>query len=279
VEFAESGERPKVEMIEEVRTLVDRAMKIDPDNGYTIIVSSYPDAGAERNLPVVIDSLKRGLAKDSSDLQSLRVASDLLRLIGRNQRSVEIMQHVVERDPLCAFCLLQMARNHLVLGNYDRAEQLIRRFRQTTPQGGTHTLGTILFLKGEYQQAADVFATLEEPANPRFVVLHGQAMTAIALNNAELLANATAELRANFYDVDPLGLAEIYALTGDNDAAFEALDHAFETNPRMQYVTYQRVLLRNLHDDPRWTEFREKTGTSEEALARMAFDIEIAGER
>ena len=206
------------------------------------------------------------------------MASDLLRLIGRNERSVEIMQHVVERDPLCTFCLLQLTRNHVVLGNYDRAEQLLRQFRQVNPMAGTHTLGTILFLKGEFRQAAEVFATLQEPANPRFVVLHGQAMTGIALDDAELLKYATAELREKYYDVDPVGLAEIYALTGNHDAAFEALDHAFEINPRMQYNTYQRVLLRDLHGDPRWAEFREKTGTSAEALARLAFDVEIAGE-
>ena len=77
----------------------------------------------------------------------------------------------------------------------------------------------------------------------------------------------------------PLYLAELYALTGDFDAAFEALDHAFRKDPRGQMITYQRVLLRDLHDDPRWAAFREKTGTSEEALARMAFDVQIAGEK
>ena len=278
ISYATQGLRPLEDMRSSVRDLVARAFEIDPENGYTIIVSSFPDGIAVGNMPVIIDRLKKGLAKDSSHLESIQVAADALRAIGQIKRSSELLVHVVERDPLCAHCMLRIGRNYMFLQDYDKAEKWVREFRQTHPQGGTHTLGTILFLEGEYQQAVDVFAKLGEPANPASIVLHGQAMTGIMLHDAQLLEQATAELRASHYDDDPVGLAEIYALTGDHDAAFEALDHALELKPNQQMLTYQRPLLRNLHDDPRWAEFREKTGTSEEALARLAFDIEIAGE-
>ena len=279
IELAENGFRDREEMREEVRALVARAKQIDPDNGYTMILSAYPDGGSQGNIPVVIDALKRGLARDSSHLESVRLAAELLRLVGRVERSTELLEHVIGRDPLCTFCMYRLAQNHLFLQDYDAAERTLRQFRQTNPEGGTHSLATILFLKGEYQQAADLYATLAEPTNPPSTVLHGQAMIGIALGDAELLATATAALLAEYYDVDALSLAEIYALTGDNDAAFDALDHAIAMSPRDGMIAYQRALLRNLHDDPRWQAFREKTGTSEEALARMHFDVEIVGER
>jgi TolB-like protein len=274
---SESRNRPKDEMLERIRALVARAMEIDPDNGYTIIVSSYPDGGAVGNMPVVVDALQRGLAKDASHLESIQVAAEILRVIGRIDRSSELMEHVLSRDPLCTPCLVRLAHNYLALHDYDRAEAYIRKFRQTNG-GGLHTLATILFLRGDYEEAAELFVSLEEPSTPRATVWHGQALAGIGLNKPELVLEAVAALREDHFDTDPLYLAEIYALTGDFDAAFSALDHALAVNPRDQIVTHQRPLLRDLHDDPRWQAFRERSGSSEQALAQLYFDIDIIGE-
>jgi len=276
--YAEGGSRPLDDMRAKIRTLVARAMEIDPDDGYTIIISGYPDGLSVRNIPITVDALQRGLARDSSNLESIRAAAELLRLVGSVERSTDLLEYALERDPLCMTCVYRLAQNYIVLQDYDKAEAYILKFRQAN-YGGTDTLATVLFLKGEYQQAADLFATLQAPMNPRATMLHGQALTGIGLKQPELVDKATDALLADYYDSEPLYLAEIFSLTGDVDAAFAALDRAFEQSPRDQIVTYQRALLGNLHDDPRWDAFREKTGTSEEALARIQFDVEIAGER
>ena len=275
---AQSRSRSRDEAITAIRELIARAEAIDPDNGYTIILTSFPDGAAKGNITVVIDALQRGLARDPSHLESILAAAELLRVTDQVKRSSELLEHVLRRDPLCGICKYRLAQNYVYLEDYDEAEHYIRKFRQTN-DGGRHLLGTIHFLRGDYTAAADVFATLAPPAVPPATVLHGQALTGIGLEQLELVEEATAALHAEFYDSEPLYLAEIHALTGNFDAAFAALDHAFAQNRLQLLITYQRPLLRNLHSDPRWEAFREKTGTSEQALAAMAFDIDLPGEQ
>ena len=278
VAYAESGYRPMDDMRQVIRELIDRAFAIEPDNGHTIILNGYPDGAAIGNMPVAVDALQRGLAKDPTHLDSIGAAAQFLRVIGRLERSSELTQFVLSRDPLCTYCPYRLAQNHLSLFNLDEAEEYIRRFRQTN-EGGTHTLATILFLKGDYEQAVALYQSLEAPAAPQVIVWHGQAMAGIALEQPELVREALAAMRAEYWDSDALAIAEIYAMSGDFDSAFEALEHLVSVNPREALTVHQSALLRALHDDPRWQAFLEKTGTTREALSRLWFDIEIPGER
>ena len=77
-----------------------------------------------------------------------------------------------------------------------------------------------------------------------------------------------------------MDLAVVYAFTGDIDLAFAALDTALEMGGRSGLVWH--VFLPqwdNLRDDPRWTEYREKVGMSEEKTAFLDFSPVLKYER
>jgi hypothetical protein len=67
-------------------------------------------------------------------------------------------------------------------------------------------------------------------------------------------------------------IAEIYAWTGNRDAAFEWLNRALEEEGPMRYL-HLEPLYRNLHDDPRWLPLLEGIGQAPDQLAAVRFDV------
>ena len=69
-----------------------------------------------------------------------------------------------------------------------------------------------------------------------------------------------------------LFLTEVAAWTGKKDFAFEKLFEMAATG--FQYLHRQTFspVWKNLHDDPRWAEYREFNGMSQERLDAIEFD-------
>jgi len=70
-------------------------------------------------------------------------------------------------------------------------------------------------------------------------------------------------------------LDEVSAWMNKKDQAFTYLSEAAERNPIGVRSVVFSPALRNLHDDPRWTEFRNSIGMSEERLAAIEFDPQL----
>jgi hypothetical protein len=87
--------------------------------------------------------------------------------------------------------------------------------------------------------------------------------------------SAFRELRDTWGERWPSEVAHVYAWTGDADAAFEWLDRGVLLNEDGLGSQYLRPLLAPLNEDPRWLEFRERTGTSDEQLATIEFEVTL----
>jgi len=70
---------------------------------------------------------------------------------------------------------------------------------------------------------------------------------------------------------DPLMVAQVYAYSGDVDAAFEWLDRG--EGPDID--SYFNPLLRNLHDDPRWAAWIAQMDPSMEERAAIRFEVRL----
>jgi hypothetical protein len=76
---------------------------------------------------------------------------------------------------------------------------------------------------------------------------------------------------------DAYVIASTYAWAGSIDSAFKWLDvglQAGEGTSAFREV-FRDPLFQNLHDDPRWHDFLEKTGTSPAQLASIDFEISL----
>ena len=83
------------------------------------------------------------------------------------------------------------------------------------------------------------------------------------------------ELRERKGEQWPSEVAQVYAWTGDADAAFEWLDKAVAQNEDGLNYHFRFPVYTPLHTDPRWTAFRERTGSSEAQLAAFEFKVTL----
>ena len=68
-------------------------------------------------------------------------------------------------------------------------------------------------------------------------------------------------------------VAQVYAWTGEIDAAFEWLERAFGPDMGYFFHTIHNPIWQNLRSDPRWKEMRKRAGFSEKRLAAIEFKV------
>lgn len=105
--------------------------------------------------------------------------------------------------------------------------------------------------------------------------MKGAALALYTLDRLTEHEAAFAELRERWGERWPSEVAHVYAWRGDADLAFEWLDRAVEQNEEGLHQQFLQPFYRPVHEDPRWAEFRERTGASEEQLAAIEFEVEL----
>ncbi len=74
----------------------------------------------------------------------------------------------------------------------------------------------------------------------------------------------------------PFEVAQLYAMNGNVDTAFNSLQQATQQTPRMEIALHTlSPFLSGLHDDPRWQEILEIAGVADHQLAAIEFDPQL----
>ena len=163
---------------------------------------------------------------------------------------------------------------YLWAGRLDEAIASYRTALTLSPGrlGAQYSIGTALLLKGESEAALAAFALEEGDEEYR---VKGAALALRALGRQAEYEAALGELRERWGDRWPSEVAHVYAWAGDADTAFEWLDQSVAQNEDGLTNQFLRPILAPLHDDPRWQEFREQTGSSEAQLAAIEFEVRL----
>jgi hypothetical protein len=127
-------------------------------------------------------------------------------------------------------------------------------------------------LEGDAEAALEAFSLEEGDEEYR---IKGMSLAYHDLGRTAEFESAFRELRDTWGERWPSEVAHVYAWIGDSDAAFEWLDRSVQQNEDGLGSQYLRPLLAPLHDDPRWVAFRERTGTSDEQLAAIEFEVTL----
>ena len=72
-------------------------------------------------------------------------------------------------------------------------------------------------------------------------------------------------------------ISQVAAERGEKDRAFELLERARRNGEPDLVMAVPEPMLRSLHNDPRWAQFRENIGRSEERLAAVEFEVSEPG--
>jgi len=189
-------------------------------------------------------------------------ANDLLARIivylGRFDEAERQARQAVELDPLSTVTQGNLARVLYYAGKLDEADAVARKAAELQPTGaGSHRWQTLIAAQRGDGEAALREAQLEPDAGFRRFEL---AVAHYVRGDRQAADAALADLVANAREGFAYQIAEVYAVRGEKDKAFEWLQISFDDRDAGMLSLLVNPLLRGLRDDPRYKNLLVKLG-------------------
>jgi len=255
------------------REAANKALALDPGIAKAHTTLGWIAIGFDGDLAQAARHYERALALEPTNPDMLGYAANLLSGLGRPEESIALWEYIVGRDPVNPDGYHELARQYLWARRADEAIATFAIALGLSPGriSAFWATGTALLFKGEPAAALNV---VEREADPGWR-LAGQAMAFHALGRKAESDAALAEMIRTEERHAAYNIGYIYAFRGEKDKAFEWLDKAVHyRDPGLMDAPVQ-PLLDNLHSDPRWLSFLERTGKSPEQLARIKFEFSL----
>jgi len=205
-----------------------------------------------------LSELKR--AKELSPVNP--TANDLLARVivylGQVDEAERHARHAVELDPLSVTAQGNLGRVLFFAGKLDDADAVARKAAELQPAAaGNHRYQVLVAVQRGDGETALREAQLEpDPGYRRFELALAQHVR----GDREAADAALADLIANGRDQLAFQIAQVYAVRGETEKAFEWLQIAFDNHDTGMLGLLVDPLLRGLRDDPRYHSFLVKMG-------------------
>jgi len=252
----------------------NRALAIDPEYAAAYAALGQVEQTLNNDLTAAAPYLSQALRLEPTNPDIIIRAATLARDLGRLDEASALFEYAVARDPVNSSGHHNLATVYLWNGRLDESIASYRTALALSPGriSSQYGIGSALLLEGDAEAALEAFALEEGDEEYR---VKGMALAYHDLGRNAEFDSAFRELRDTWGERWPSEVAHVYAWIGDPDAAFEWLDRSVQQNEDGLGSQYLRPLLAPLHDDPRWTAFRELTGTSDEQLAAIEFEVTL----
>ena len=187
-------------------------------------------------------------------------ANDLLARVivylGRIDEAEKQARHAVELDPLSFTTQNNLARVFFVEGRFDEADATARKAAELQPGAAfSHRLQVLIAVQRGDGETALREAQLEPDEGYRRLEL---ALAHYARGDRQAADTALADLIANGRDQLAYQIAQVYAVRGETDKAFEWLQIAFDNHDTGTLGLSIDPVLRGLRGDPRYKSMLEK---------------------
>ena len=180
-----------------------------------------------------------------------RAFADQAFISGHPDRAVELYQEALIRNPLDFQLLDSLGTALCAAGRLQECLQNRLRLMQLHPEfeGVNGSLAMVRLYLGQFDAA---LAALQQEPNEDYKLV-GLATVLWAMGGHRTEADAAlSSLTDKFASVDAYGIAAVHAFRGENDAAFQWLDRAYqEHNVALAGIKTDPLCIR-LHDDPRF---------------------------
>ncbi len=189
-------------------------------------------------------------------------ANDLLARVivylGKVDEAERQARHAVELDPLSVIAQGNLARVLLFAGKLDEADAAARKAAELQPaSASSHRWQVVVaVLRGDRETALREAQLEPDEGYRRFELALAQQLQ----GDRQAADAALADLIANGRDQLPYQIAEVYAVRGEKDKAFEWLQIAFDDHDTGTLALLVDPLLRGLRDDPRYKSLLTKLG-------------------
>jgi len=271
---AKNGLVPLEEGFESAREAANRALELDPQNGFAHAVLGGIAQDYENDLASAAQHFQRAMELEPGNPDIINDAAVLARYLDRLDEAVALQEFAIDRDPLTPTGYARLGINYLWAGRLDDAIASLRTALSLSPEfiGAQYNIGMALLLKGDPEAALRAFQ--KEEGDEEYLV-KGRALAFHALGREDEYKEALEELKTNWGEQWPSEVAHVYAWVGDADAAFEWLDRAVAQNEDGLTQQFPQPFFIPIHSDPRWQTFRQETGTSAAQLSAIEFKVPV----
>jgi DNA-binding winged helix-turn-helix (wHTH) protein/TolB-like protein/lipoprotein NlpI len=196
-------------------------------------------------------AFQRAIALDPNQPAAHQWHSIYLLAAGRPSEALRAIETAQQRDPLSLAVNTDLGFHYYYTRRYDDAVKQLKLVLDMNPNfPPAHLwLGRTYQELGRFDDALTAFAHVEEHIRDWPVAIAARGFVAGVSGRAGLARDALAELQALSAKrfVTSYGIALVHASLGENDAAFAALEKAFEE--RSNWLVWLRL-------DPRWNVLR-----------------------
>lgn len=271
---ASHGLLPADEGFSLVRKAAERALTIDPDYAPAHANLGRVAMVYDNDMTQTVRHFERALQLDPANISIIRDAAVLLQNLGHLNESIALIEFVSARDPVNPIGHGNLGISYLYAGRWDEAIAALQTSLILSPDymGAHYWTGMALLFKGEAEAALELIAMKEDDEEYR---VKGMTLALHTLGRQEEYLDKLAVLIEQWGDEWPSEVAHVYAYIGDADAAFQWLDKAIEQNEDGLSEQFQQPFYTPLHDDPRWTVFLERVGSTPEQLNAIEFQVTL----
>jgi TolB-like protein/DNA-binding winged helix-turn-helix (wHTH) protein/Tfp pilus assembly protein PilF len=238
------------------REAVERALALDPNlpqaNAQMGRIKRQVDldwAGADA-------FIQRAISLEPGNPEYVRSAAFTAAMLGRFEEALKLARRAVELDPLNAESWESLGEMRFWAGQLDEAVPDLKKALELSPDVwlGWNKLAQIHLMQGRPEDA------LREVDRVQWAALRIRihAMAYHALGREKESDAALRELIEKYHASAAFSIATVYAFRNQRDEAFQWLDRAYAQHDTGLISTKAEPLLKNLHDDPRYTAFLKK---------------------
>jgi len=240
---------------------IETALAIDPDNAQAYWVRSLSQIYNKYRFEQGLDDARRSMQLDPGSGEAAELVGVAYQSLGQIGQAIEAHLVSVELDPVRPSVYESLGFAYYYSGNLDEAEIAFRKTITLSPaySGIHYRVGRVLLKKGKLSEA------LLEMQNEDQTIYGptGLAMAHFALGNTKEANHALNTIITDDAEHAAFQIAEIYAMRGDLDHAFEWLDNSYTIRDSGLANSLGNPAFETLLKDPRWEQFLKKLGLAE----------------
>jgi serine/threonine-protein kinase len=202
--------------------------------------------------------LKRAIELSPANPTANDLLARVIVYLGHVDEAERQARHAVELDPLSVIAQGNVARVLVFAGKLDEALAAARKAAELQPaSAAVHRWQVVVaVLRGDGETALREAQLEPDEGYRRFEL----ALARQIRGDRQAADAALADLIANGRDQLAYQIAEVYAVRGEKDKAFEWLQIAFDQQDTGTLALLVDPVLRGLRDDPRYKSFLAKLG-------------------
>ncbi len=263
---ANAGERKTVGPL--ARANATKAVELAPQSAVALGALGINQAWSDVNYPAAEATLKKAVALDPGNAETLYQLADVTGCLGQLGEAVAMMRKALTMEPLNASFHFYTGQFLLAMGRLDEAEAELRRAIDLQPTAEAfHAYLAMAYIKqGKLDQALAMAKAEPGPALQRGAL----AMVAFARGDKARGETQLAEIIRLDADYSPMLIADIYVLRGDADQAFVWLERGLaKGDPGVAAVYEDPFIVPTLRKDPRLAVLAKQLGLPDPATVAV----------